>query len=128
MRIIAGKTLRFMDWGVIEVKMSLAVDIDFDLTRIQDYVEEEVDSFRSEVTHAVFERVRELTAVKTGYARLNWEEDRGQGVIWNAVAYILKLENGHSKQAPTGMVKNALLELDSGILLRNYRADVAGIR
>lgn len=39
------------------------------------------------------------------------------GIIWiyNNVPYIVKLENGHSKQAPAGMVEGALHDLQTFI-------------
>lgn len=42
---------------------------------------------------------------------------RGRGIwITNALPYIVALEHGHSKQAPLGMVRITLAEVEAGIL------------
>ena len=105
--------------------MSLAVEIDFDIRRIEGYVESQAESFRKEVISAVFNEVERTTPYKTGHAQRGWEKNFEHGEIWNDVPYILRLDQGSSKQAPSGMTRNALLLLSSGILLKNYRAEVA---
>ena len=85
-------------------------------------------------------RVTTKTPVRTGRARGNWnvkagspdltinesvagsqtpslKKGDGNGPIYitNSLPYIQKLEDGHSKQAPAGMVLTTIAELDAGI-------------
>lgn len=59
----------------------------------------------------IFNEIVDNTPVDTGYAQSRWEIDfprTGVCDISNDCDYISYLEDGHSQQAPTGMVQNAL--------------------
>ena len=59
----------------------------------------------------IFDEIVSNTPVDTGYAQSQWEIDfpkDGVCDIWNDCDYISYLEDGHSSQAPDGMVQLAL--------------------
>ena len=59
----------------------------------------------------IFNEIVDNTPVDTGYAQSQWEIDfpkDGVCDITNSCDYISYLEDGHSKQAPNGMVQLAL--------------------
>ena len=94
--------------------MGLAVKVEFDLLTVGKAIQGKVDSYTREVLEGVYNAVIFKTPVRTGNARIRWEKNDEQGIIWNDADYILKLENGSSKQAPNGMVRTTLEVLDSG--------------
>ena len=57
--------------------------------------------------------IQTRTPVDTGAARKSWKKAVvGNYIYWtNWVAYIRRLEYGHSKQAPRGMVRITLADL-----------------
>lgn len=101
------------------------------------------DNYDAIVTKTVidlFASIVELTPVDTGRARANWAmsmdlNDKGDFVdltdmaefeyttkrgdtiwIWNNLVYIVPLEEGHSKQAPRGMVALSLQRFDKFLM------------
>lgn len=69
-----------------------------------------------------FEQVQRRTPVDTGNARSGWTIERIEGVgetVWriaNSVGYAVYLEFGWSKQAPAGMLRVSLLELEQRLV------------
>lgn len=67
-----------------------------------------------------FKRMVKLcTPVDTGRARAGWyikPTSDGGWVVYNRVHYTVYLEYGHSKQAPSGMVRISLRELSRKVL------------
>ena len=63
----------------------------------------------------LFDRVQIRTPVDTGAARagwqLDWNSDFTEGVLFNTVPYIVYLEFGSSKKAPSGMLRVSLNEM-----------------
>lgn len=49
-------------------------------------------------------------------ARLQFTQPYSTNYIANGLPYIMRLEHGHSKQAPAGMVRLAISEVEAGIL------------
>lgn len=78
-------------------------------------LDKKLDKYQDDVAFAVFEDVKQLTPVDTGYAKSRWEIDDGNWGsstrITNDAPYIGMLENGWSKQAPRGMIKVAMARL-----------------
>lgn len=79
----------------------------------------QLDKYPAEVGAVVWEEVRQLTPVDTGYAKSRWkftptEVLGAPNIITNDAPYIIYLENGHSSQAPNGMVKVAMAKLAAG--------------
>ena len=96
-------------------KTTIDFKIDWDPRQVEGDVEEAIlKSYYQEVTLAVYNAVQHLTPVDFGHAQRGWKIDREGGEVWNNVAYILRLEYGHSKQNPFGMVRTTLLALDTG--------------
>lgn len=75
------------------------------------------------ICYEVFKRIKERTPVRTGRCKSNWDmtdhsEGRGTSYrIFNPTPYVSFLENGHSRQAPEGMVRPTLQELPEIIAL-----------
>jgi hypothetical protein len=62
----------------------------------------------------IFNRIVERTPVDTGACQAAWEisfESDSLCIIYNDTPYVSFLEDGHSKQAPNGMVAKTLAEL-----------------
>ena len=101
------------------------------------------DNYDAIVTKTVidlFASIVELTPIDTGRARANWamsmdlndvgdyvdltdvasfeyKTTRGDTIwIWNNLVYIVPLEEGHSKQAPRGMVALSLRRFDKFLM------------
>lgn len=86
----------------------------------------QLDKYPAEVGAVVYEEIRQLTPVDTGYAKSRWRFQATEvlgapNVIYNDAPYIIYLENGHSKQAPRGMVKVAMAKLAAGNFLTGGR-------
>lgn len=66
-----------------------------------------IESTTRGATHEALRRMQRRTPVDTGYARSRWLSS-GSGLayrITNDAEYIVALEFGHSRQAPSGMVR-----------------------
>ena len=69
-----------------------------------------------------FEQIQRRTPVDTGNARSGWTIERLEGngeTVWkitNSVGYAVYLEYGWSKQAPAGMLRVSLLELEQRLV------------
>jgi hypothetical protein len=111
------------------------------LKQFEKLTEAEAVKLLKKVALQVLTGVVEKTPVDTGRARANWQVSIGsagdgeaaQGadpisaglaklsqvkpfstvVVYNNVEYIVALENGHSTQAPQGMVKLTIAEVES---------------
>lgn len=82
----------------------------------------QLDKYPATVAAVVWEEVRQLTPVDTGYAKSRWQLTPTEALgapnfITNDAPYIIYLENGHSDQAPNGMVKVAMAKLAAGNFL-----------
>lgn len=72
-----------------------------------------VDNLMRNVGEEVLRRIVERTPVDTGYAQSQWhlDTDSSSFTVSNQCEYIQYLENGHSQQAPTGMVAVTMNEV-----------------
>lgn len=70
-------------------------------------VTKKVYAVSDNVAEMMFDQIREMTPVKTGYARSRWKIiGKGNHLrIVNDANYIDDLEYGSSRQAPNGMVR-----------------------
>jgi hypothetical protein len=60
-----------------------------------------------ELTSTLQEEIKQRTPIDTGRARRGWRK-RTQGGVSNRVPYIGALEQGRSRQAPSGFVKQSV--------------------
>ncbi|WP_422847213.1 hypothetical protein ACOYR4_15410 [Acidovorax sp. M14] len=76
--------------------------------KCEDYVNEFLQKFGTEFKS----RLERRTPVKTGYAQSQYVMDVNTDdlTITNNVDYIVRLEEGHSQQAPQGMLRITLEE------------------
>lgn len=81
-------------------------------------VQREVDRFIDRVSDDIVNVARSYTPIRLGKARNGWKKKRysNYALVENRVIYIDKLEQGSSKQAPTGITGPTLRE----ILRRKY--------
>lgn len=111
-----------------------------DLSREMQDMKKEIDEARTTLALEADAGVREKTPVDTGFAQNSWFAEVGDGAtqddnggsggpraaeavaqsgafdaitIANGAEYIGVLENGHSKQAPNGMVDVTIAELET---------------
>jgi hypothetical protein len=122
------------------------MSFELDLTRFVLTVQQEIPIIMRKILLQAYKEITMLTPVRTGRARANWfpqegtiirrttedtvtDPGRAFGVmvsgerdlyISNSLPYIQALENGHSKQAPRGMVmitmRRLKLLIESGAL------------
>lgn len=80
-----------------------------------DDISKAIDNLVGDVAKEVFVRIYNRTPVDTGYAQSRWMLDINTEdfLVSNDCEYISYLENGHSKQAPYGMVAVTLNEIDN---------------
>jgi len=73
-----------------------------------------VTGVQTKVAEEVFRRIVERTPVDTGAARDSWELNfvPAGHRISSDIPYMNRLEHGWSQQAPSGMVRITLMELD----------------
>jgi hypothetical protein len=76
------------------------------IPHVHDVSLEIADTIRDKIATDIYADLLRETPVDTGQARGGWQMDLvgGQQHIQNAVPYIDKLNNGHSKQAPAGFI------------------------
>lgn len=89
--------------------MNLTVSIT-GVPQVKSDINNVLTKFVSETTDVLTENLRSRTPIATGRARKGWS-GRAQGInanIENRVPYIEYLEQGHSRQAPTGFVRQAI--------------------
>lgn len=79
-----------------------------------DEITKQVDGIIDAVAKEVYVRIYNRTPVDTGFAQSRWVLTRGKEdfVVSNDAPYISYLENGHSGQAPMGMVAVTMNEID----------------
>jgi hypothetical protein len=88
-----------------------------DLNKFKNNVKNIAPKVVQDLTVEAKARVTKKNPVDTGFSRANWEivplakGDFPANKVENKVHYILKLEQGHSKQAPFGMARLTGLEL-----------------
>lgn len=77
--------------------------------------QEKIDGLIEGVAMEVFRRIYDRTPVDTGYAQSRWTVDvNADGfTVSNDAPYISFLEDGHSQQAPHGMVAVTINEIDT---------------
>ena len=70
----------------------------------------DIQKFTAKVAQTFYEEVSRVTPIDRGRARRGWKLQRAgeKYVVENKVPYINVLEEGHSKQAPNGMIKPAI--------------------
>jgi hypothetical protein len=70
----------------------------------------DIQKFTAKVAQTFYEEVRRVTPIDRGRARRGWKLQRAgeKYVVENKVPYINVLEEGHSKQAPKGMIEPAI--------------------
>jgi len=76
-------------------------------------LDKELGRFVEQVMADVLETGRKYTPIRSGQARRGWTQ-RGQGAtttVQNSVPYIGRLDQGTSRQAPTGIIKPTLAEV-----------------
>jgi hypothetical protein len=94
------------------VKQAFTADIAGFISKAQD----RFDTVFRKTALEVEKRVVIRTPVDTGRARAGWGlamQGKFTAVLANNVPYIVKLEYGHSKQAPAGMVRPTLAEFSN---------------
>lgn len=67
-----------------------------------------------EIVSELFDRIVERTPVDTGLCMASWEIQKigvGRYQIYNPIEYVSYLEDGHSQQAPDGIVEPTLAEV-----------------
>lgn len=69
-------------------------------------LEQYVDTYISTLQDEIIRNVRPRTPIDTGQARSGWRKE--QNAVVNRVPYIERLEQGWSKQAPRGFVKQSI--------------------
>ncbi len=87
-----------------------------DLNRFGEQLDKGIDVERRRLAEEIFERVVERTPVDTGELRDAWVLEHGnKGVseIRNDSDHALAVEFGHSSQAPQGMVRITLAEIEA---------------
>lgn len=78
-------------------------------------LEREKDSLVARVAQDTLEVARQKTPIDQGRARRGWRLEkrfREQRIV-NRVPYIVPLENGHSKQAPNGILGPTIREISN---------------
>lgn len=77
-----------------------------------DQLKKDIQKFTAKVAQTFYDEVRRVTPIDRGRARRGWKLQRAgeKYVVDNTVPYIKVLEQGHSKQAPNGMIKPAIRE------------------
>ena len=73
----------------------------------------ELEKEISMLADKVLLRVKDNTPIKTGNARRNWNSSKRKDgfTVENKVPYIERLEAGHSKQAPKGIIGPTLSQV-----------------
>ena len=82
----------------------------FDVSKIIKDFNKKSDEFIKEVMDDVNEVAKRETPIDTGQARRGWRRNKKDVV--NNVEYITALEDGHSKQAPSGIARPTLREIN----------------
>ena len=79
------------------------------MREIQSIVDLSIEGYAREVETVA----RAKTPIKTGNARRNWNNNKSKKgfEVENRVPYIERLEAGHSKQAPRGIVGPTLTQI-----------------
>lgn len=82
----------------------------FDVSKIIKDFNNKSDKFIKAVMDDVNEVAKRETPIDTGQARRGWRRNKKDVV--NNVEYITELEDGHSKQAPSGIARPTLKEIN----------------
>ena len=90
------------------MSITFKVKTDFDLDKT-------VSRIIREVSNDLTKELRSRTPIDTGKARRGWRENIGRrkATVKNQVEYISYHEEGHSKQAPRGFVKQSINKIKS---------------
>ena len=93
-----------------------AAGLKADLKEFGAELETGIDDERVRLAEEIFERIVERTPVDTGELRDAWvleHGDKGVSEIRNDADHALAVEFGHSSQAPQGMVRITLAEIEA---------------
>lgn len=73
-------------------------------------LQRDLEKYTAQVAQTFYEEVKKATPIDRGRARRGWNLYRKDRVwhVNNRVPYINVLEEGHSKQAPNGMIEPAI--------------------
>ncbi|MGK2911230.1 MAG: hypothetical protein ACSLE1_15725 [Sphingobium sp.] len=94
--------------------MKITIDVSDVMRKIPQIIADaqaDVEALTQKVALDIYADLLMTTPVDTGAARQGWQLDNGPGgamEISNSVPYIGKLNDGHSKQAPTGFIEAAV--------------------
>lgn len=100
--------------------------IDIDFSDLLDGIDEDIElteeqllQLSQKITLDVHADLVRATPVDTRRARGGWQAETPQsvdenGIVDNNVEYINKLNDGHSKQAPTNFVENVVARYNKG--------------
>lgn len=82
----------------------------------------EVRALIRDASAEAFNTARELTPVRTGYAKSQWKQTSNPAgfSVTNAVSYTEFLDKGSSKQSPKGMTKPTAKKVAGLIKRRGY--------
>jgi hypothetical protein len=79
-------------------------------------IEQEIETIVKNTADDFERTVRAETPIRTGNARRNWQQSKRANKrgfeVENRVPYIERLEQGHSKQAPRGMIGPTLTKIN----------------
>lgn len=89
--------------------MKITIDVE-GIDQLGRELTKEVEQFFSLVASEFKTQVTARTPIRSGQARRGWQQRQfaRQQIVENQVPYIERLENGYSKQAPNGFVKQAI--------------------
>ena len=93
-------------------------DLKTGFKNISKFIEDSSNKSLKEMSFYFLSRVQSLTPVDTGRARAGWmleNKKENEIVVLNNVNYIIYLEHGHSRQAPSGMTRITIEEIKGKI-------------
>jgi len=77
------------------------------ISSVQKMLKKAISDEIRELTSTLQEEIKQRTPIDTGRARRGWQQRQDGGVV-NRVPYIGALEQGRSRQAPAGFVKQSV--------------------
>ena len=77
------------------------------ISNVQKMLKKAISDEIRELSSTLQEEIKQRTPIDKGRARRGWQQRQGGGVV-NRVPYIGVLEQGRSKQAPSGFVNQSV--------------------
>jgi len=77
------------------------------ISNVQKMLKKAISDEIRALTSTLQEEIKQRTPIDTGRARRGWQQRQDGGVV-NRVPYIGALEQGRSRQAPSGFVKQSV--------------------